>query len=161
VNPHTALPPWESAAILRAHVDDGVSLLRYYGMERSLARFVREHHGTSLMPGLASHPSAGGDSREAYRYHGPPPQSRETAILMIADQLEAMARVAPPVDVTACLALVRHTIERVGESGELSSAGLTPEDLERLVPSFGSALQAMYHRRVGYGNPSTAAVPAS
>ncbi len=160
-NPHTSLPTWESAAILRGHVDDGVVLLRYYGMERPLARFVREHHGTSLMPGLASHPSAGGDNREAYRYHGPPPQSRETAILMIADQLEAMARVAPPVDGIASLALVRHTIERVRESGELSSAGLTPEDLERLVPSFGSALQAMYHRRVGYGNPSTAAVPPS
>lgn len=161
VNPHAALPPWQSAAILRAHVDDGVSLLRYYGMVRPLARFVREHHGTSLMPGLAAHPAAADARDEAYRYLGPSPQSRETAILMLADQLEAMARVAPPVDGTACAALVRDTIARVRESGELADAGLSASDLERLVPAFGSALQAMYHRRVGYGRVPAAASAAS
>jgi cyclic-di-AMP phosphodiesterase PgpH len=160
VNPHAALPPWQSAAILRAHVDDGVSLLRYYGMVRPLARFVREHHGTSLMPGLAAHPAAGDARGEAYRYHGPSPQTRETAILMLADQLEAMARVAPPVDGVACAALVRETLARVRESGELVDAGLAADDLERLVPAFASALQAMYHRRVGYG-PAPASAPAA
>jgi putative nucleotidyltransferase with HDIG domain len=161
VNPHAALPPWQSAAILRAHVDDGVSLLRYYGMVRPLARFVREHHGTSLMPGLAVHPAAAEARGEAYRYLGPSPQTRETAILMLADQLEAMARVAPPVDGTACAALVRGTLTRVRESGELVDAGLSAGDLERLEPAFGSALQAMYHRRVGYGRAPASAPAAS
>ena len=161
VNPHASLPPWQSAAILRAHVDDGVSLLRYYGMVRPLARFVREHHGTSLMPGLAAHPAAADARDEAYRYHGPRPQSRETAILMLAEQLEAMARVAPPVDGAACAALVRETLARVGDSGELADAGLSASDRERLVPAFGSALQAMYHRRVGYGRAPVTAPPAS
>ncbi len=151
VNPHAALPPWESAAILRAHVEDGAALLRYYGMVRPLVRFVREHHGTSVMPGLASHPAAARHGREQYRYLGPRPRSRETAILMIADQLEAMARVAPPVDMLASTALVRQTLARVGESGELDDAGLSADDRERLVPVFAAALQAMYHRRVGYG----------
>lgn len=161
VNPHATLPPWQSAGILRAHVEDGVSLLRYHGMARPLARFVREHHGTSLMPGLAAHPAAGEARGEPYRYLGPPPQSRETAILMLADQLEAMARVAPPVDAAACAAHVRETLARVRESGELAGAGLSPGDFERLVPAFGSALQAMYHRRVGYGRVPASASAAS
>ncbi len=161
VNPHAALPPWESAAILRAHVDDGVAALRYYGMARPLARFVREHHGTSLMPGLASHPAADGDTRETYRYLGPRPQSRETAIVMIADQLEAMARVAPPFDGRACAALVGQTLARVSEAGELDDANLSDRDRERLVPAFAAALQAMYHRRVGYGPALPAAPPTA
>lgn len=158
VNPHAALPPWESAAILRAHVDDGVALLTYHGMVRPLAAFVREHHGTSFMPGLASHPAVAGNSREPYRYLGPSPQSRESAIVMIADQLEAIARVTPPVDGLACTALVRQTLARVSESGELEDAALSPGDRERLVAAFAAALLAMYHRRVGYA-PTPAAAP--
>jgi putative nucleotidyltransferase with HDIG domain len=148
VNPHTGLSPWESAAILRGHVDDGVELLRYYGMSRPLARFVREHHGTALMPGLASHPAAG--TRDTYRYAGPRPRSRETAIVMVADQLEALARVSPPADLTACTALVRQTTARLRDSGELDESTLTPDDLARMTPNLAAALQAMYHRRVGY-----------
>lgn len=155
VNPHTGLPPWESAAILRAHVDDGVQLLRYYGMTRPLARFVREHHGTGLMPGLASHPQAGG--RDTYRYAGPKPRSRETGIVMIADQTEAMARVSPPADAAAATALVRQITQRLVESGELDDSGLTPEHLARMTPSIVGALVAMYHRRVGYASAPVAA----
>jgi hypothetical protein len=55
---------------------------------------------------------------------------------------------------------VRQTLARVGESGELVDAGLSADDLERLVPAFGSALQAMYHRRVGYG-PAPASAPSA
>lgn len=160
VNPHASLPPWESAAILRAHVDDGVQLLLYHGMVRPLARFVREHHGTSLMPGLVAHPAAAGGMRESYRYFGPRPQTRETAIVMIADQLEAIARVAPPVDGPACHALVRQTLTRLSEHGEFGGSGLTGDDLERMVPALASALLAMYHRRVGYAS-APATVPAS
>lgn len=155
VNPHTGLPPWESAAILRAHVDDGVQLLRYYGMTRPLAPFVREHHGTGLMPGLASHPQAGG--RDSYRYAGPRPQSRETAIVMIADQTEALARVAPPADAAAATALVRQITLRLVESGELADSGLSADDLARMTPAIVSALVAMYHRRVGYAPSPVAA----
>lgn len=159
-NPHATLPPWESAAILRAHVDDGVQLLLYHGMVRPLARFVREHHGTALMPGLVSHPAANrGPASESYRYFGPAPHSRETAIVMIADQLEAIARVAPPVDGPACHALVRRTLSRLSEHGEFGSSGLTPDDLERMAPALASALLAMYHRRVGYA--PTTPLPAS
>jgi len=154
VNPHATLAPWESAAILRAHVDDGVQLLRYYGMTR-LARFVREHHGTGLMPGLASHPAAGG--RDSYRYAGPRPQSRETAILMVSDQLEALARVSPPADLAACTALVQKTTARLRDSGELDDSGLTADDVVRMTPNLAAALQAMYHRRVGYAPGPVAA----
>ncbi len=155
VNPHSGLPPWESAAILRAHVDDGVQLLRYYGMSRTLAAFVREHHGTGLMPGLASHALAGG--RDTYRYAGPRPRSRETGIVMIADQTEALARVAPPADAAAATALVRQIIQRLVDSGELDDSGLTTDDLARMTPNMVAALVAMYHRRVGYASAPVAA----
>lgn len=150
VNPHAALSPLESAAILRAHVDDGEQLLSFYGQTRPLLPFVREHHGTSLMPGLAAHPAAANDDADAYRYFGPRPQSRETAVVMVADQLEALARVTPPVDTDAAEALVRRTLERLRNDGQLADSGLTPDDFSRLVQPLTAALEAMYHRRVGY-----------
>ena len=110
-NPHDELEPAESARILRAHVLDGVELVHRHRMGERIADFVREHHGSGEMRLLRTKAEALGQSftEGAYRYPGPRPRSRETGILMIADQLEATARSKAPADDAECDAIVRTT----------------------------------------------------
>lgn len=151
-NPHDDLPPARSAAILRAHVTDGVALIRAHQMGERLADFVREHHGTSTMRGFQEKARAAGalagDPDETYRYPGPPPRSRETGIVMMADQLEASARAAPPRDEPACTALVDETLARIDAEGQLAGAGFRRRDLPLVHDAFVRVLSAMYHRRL-------------
>lgn len=151
-NPHDHLDPSKSARILRAHVVDGVDLVQRHRMGQRLADFVREHHGTSQMRLLRDKAEALGQSvdDDTYRYPGPSPQSRETGLLMIADQLEATARSNPPSDDAQCDALVRTTMERIQGERQLDDSGLTVGDLARAERGFSRALQAMYHRRLSY-----------
>jgi putative nucleotidyltransferase with HDIG domain len=152
-NPHDDLAPWESARILRAHVLDGVTLVRAHGMGDRIADFVREHHGTGTMRLLRDRAEAlggSGSDEETYRYPGPMPRSRETGLVMIADQLEATARSAPPADDAGFDAMVGLTIGRIEEGRELDGSGLTARDLSAVRPALSRALQAMYHRRMTY-----------
>jgi putative nucleotidyltransferase with HDIG domain len=151
-NPHDALEPEESARILRAHVTDGLELVNAHRMGERIADFVREHHGSSEMRLLRDKAQALGQTfaDDTYRYPGPRPQSRETGLLMIADQLEATARARPPVDDAECDELVRSTTERIRDEGQLDESGLTKVDLALAQQGFSRALQAMYHRRLSY-----------
>ena len=156
-NPHDGLPPEESARILKAHVTDGVELVLGHHLGERVARFVREHHGTSLMRSLAQ--DSAGDA-DQFRYPGPRPQSRETAVVMMADQLEATARAERPPDAAASLRLVRETIARIADESQLVESGLSPEELAALEPAFARAIDAMYHRRMRYPRPQQRLRPA-
>jgi putative nucleotidyltransferase with HDIG domain len=157
-NPHDNLRPWESARILRSHVLDGVALVDVHRMGPPIAAFVREHHGTSRMRVFYDKALALGmtaTDQETYCYPGPRPRSRETAIVMIADQIEATARSSPPIDDAACDEIIRQTLERIEAEGQLADSRLTSRDLSQIQGGFSRALQAMYHRRLSY--PSAAA----
>jgi putative nucleotidyltransferase with HDIG domain len=151
-NPHDDLAPSASARIIRAHVSDGVDLVNRHDMGERIVDFVREHHGTGEMRLLREKAAAGGDADpdETYRYAGPRPQSRETGLVMIADQLEATARSEPPADTAACEALVRDTIERIRREQQLDESGLSASNLAAAGQAFTRALHAMYHRRMSY-----------
>jgi putative nucleotidyltransferase with HDIG domain len=155
-NPHDDLQPWDSARILRAHVSNGVDLVEQHRMGSRVAAFVREHHGTGLMRlfyDKAAALSSSGTTEETYRYPGPRPRSRETAIVMIADQVEATARSSPPADDAACDEIVRRTLERIQAEGQLAESGLTQCELSQVHRGLSRALQAMYHRRLPYPTP--------
>ena len=161
-NPHDDLAPWESARILRAHVTDGLELTRAHGVGGRIADFVREHHGTSTMRVFSEKAASWdgpGPAGETYRYHGPPPQSRETALVMIADQREATARATPPADEAACDAIVRRTVARIRDETQFDASGLTGRDFELIQPAFSRALLAMSHRRFAYPGQGPAARP--
>ena len=160
-NPHDRLDPPESARILRAHVSDGVELVARHRMGDRIADFVREHHGTGEMRLLRDKAEAldRPPDDQAYRYPGPRPRSRETGIVMIADQIEATARAQRPEDDAACERLVRATVERIQGERQLEESGLTAADLAGVQRGFARALQAMYHRRLPYPAPPAAAVP--
>jgi putative nucleotidyltransferase with HDIG domain len=152
-NPHDLLDPRESARILRAHVTDGVKLVMSHGMGNRIADFVREHHGTSVMRLFLEKARTRGapDTREdAFRYQGPRPRSREAALVMICDQLEATARSAPPADEAGCQKVVRRTIERIRTEQQLEDSGMSSADLTAIEFPLSRALHAMYHRRLSY-----------
>jgi putative nucleotidyltransferase with HDIG domain len=163
-NPHDHLnDPWRSAEILQAHVDEGLKLARRYRLPGPVADFIPEHQGTLRM-GYFLHrareqnPNA---SDLPFRYRGPRPQSRETAVLMLADGCEAALRAMPP---DTCEASARDGVRRIimarHRDGQLAESGLTLTDIELLVRAFVQVWKRMRHRRIPYPIPARKAFSA-
>jgi membrane-associated HD superfamily phosphohydrolase len=135
-----------------------VDLMTTRRMGNRIPDFVREHHGTGCMRVFQKKAAALGRlgrDDETYCYDGPSPRSPETAIVMMADQLEATARSAPPNDEAGCLAIIDRTIDRITAEGQLRNAGLTGGDLAHIRTAFADALMAMHHRRLTYPPPTS------
>jgi len=163
-NPHDQLDdPFASAAILQAHVDEGLKLARRYRLPRPLADFIPEHQGTLKM-GYFLHQARERDpavAEAAFRYSGPRPRSRETAILMLADGCEAALRSLPPgtSEEEAC-AMVRRLIGARLEDGQLALSGLSRAELELVIRAFVRVWRRMRHRRIPYPIPPRRAFSA-
>jgi putative nucleotidyltransferase with HDIG domain len=153
-NPHDRLDdPHASAGILQAHVDEGLKLARRYRLPRPLADFIPEHQGTLKM-GFFLHQARERDPavpESAFRYQGPRPRSRETAILMLADGCEAALRSLPP-DTSDQQArdMVRRLIEARLIDGQLALSGLNRSELELVIRAFVRVWRRMRHRRIPY-----------
>ena len=153
-NPHDLLDdPEASAAILQAHVDEGLRLARRYRLPRPLADFIPEHQGTLKM-GYFLHQARERNPaipEERFRYRGPNPRSRETALLMLADGCEAALRSLPPnTSETEARAMVRRLIDGRWRDGQLAESGLGLAELELVVRSFVQVWRRMRHRRIPY-----------
>ena len=163
-NPHDRLDdPFASAAILQAHVDEGLKLARRYRLPRPLADFIPEHQGTLKM-GYFLHRARELDpsvSEERFRYRGPTPRSRETAILMLADGCEAALRSLPP-DTTEDQArqMVRRIVEARQADGQLAGSGISRAELELVIRAFVRVWRRMRHRRIPYPIPARKAFSA-
>jgi putative nucleotidyltransferase with HDIG domain len=158
VNPHETLDdPATSAAILQAHVDEGLRLARRYRLPRPLADFIPEHQGTLKM-GYFLHEARRRDPsvpESAYRYRGPNPRSRETAVLMLADGCEAALRSLPPdTSEDQARTMVRRILDARWQDGQLSGSGLGLAELELLVRAFVRVWRRMRHRRIPYPIPA-------
>jgi len=157
-NPHEQLnDPLASAAILQAHVDEGLKLARRHHLPRPLADFIPEHQGTLRM-GYFLHQARVRDPGIAegrFRYLGPIPRSRETAILMLADGCEAALRSLPPdtCEAEAC-AMVRRIVEARQQDGQLAASGISRGELELVIRAFVRVWRRMRHRRIPYPIPS-------
>lgn len=156
IDTHDDLNPEESAAIIIQHVTDGVTLARKHRLPRRIVDFILEHHGTLITryQHKQAVERAGGDSSkvdiEKFRYPGPPPQSRETALLMLADAAEARARASNPQDENELRALIRNVIEIAQREGQLDNTKLTLRDLRLITESFVTTLRGTYHPRIQY-----------
>ena len=163
-NPHDRLDdPFASASILQAHVDEGLKLARRYRLPRPLADFIPEHQGTLKM-GYFLHRARELDpsvSEERFRYRGPTPRSRETAILMLADGCEAALRSLPP-DTTEDQArqMVRRIVEARQADGQLAGSGISRAELELVIRAFVRVWRRMRHRRIPYPIPARKAFSA-
>jgi len=159
INPHDRLDPRTSAQIIISHVPDGLDLAEKYHLPSAIRAFVPEHHGTGMT--LAFYRmavQAAGDNGEGvdeadFRYPGPKPQSRETAITMLADSCEARIRSAEPSSVEEIERIIEETVKDKLESGQLDESDLTLRDLKEIQAAFLSVLKGVFHPRVKYPEP--------
>jgi cyclic-di-AMP phosphodiesterase PgpH len=167
MNTHEDLDPAETAAIIIAHVPDGVTLARKYRLPRRIDDFILEHHGSMLTRYQYNQAleAAGGDKSKVdeskFHYPGPPPQSRETALLMIADGAEARARAERPQDEEAMRRIVLSTIEQAQKQGQLDNTNLTLRDLSVITDTFVTILRGTHHPRIAYPKETPATMDVS
>ncbi len=155
VNPHDRLDPQTSAQIITSHVKDGLQLAKKYGLPQEIRDFIPQHHGTALssyfyQEALEQAESSAATSEERFRYPGPKPRSREAAILMLADEVEAASRANRPRSVEELGELVGSLMRARMEDGQLDESDLTLRDLQRIEETFVNVLQGVYHPRIKY-----------
>ena len=151
-NPHDALGPDESADIIKEHVAEGLRLAEQYGLPRALRSFITEHHGTgpiSYFLGKAKEQGAGVD-QSAYAYPGPVPGSAETAVVMLADGVEAATRVLSEPTPTRVREVIEHIVKQRLDQGQLRETPLTLSQLEAIKAEFARVLAGMFHHRIDY-----------
>ncbi len=158
VNPHDALNPEHSAQIISDHVNDGLALAQQYKLPARIAAFIPEHHGTRLVSyfyrqAAEQNPDV---DREAFRYPGPKPQTRETAISMLADSSEATVRSSADRSPERIDQLLDEIFSERLTEGQLDECDITLRDLRSLAESFKSTLKAVYHPRIEYPAPTAA-----
>lgn len=167
INPHENLDPVDSARIIIRHVPDGLGLARKYHLPRCIQGFISEHHGTTLTryQYYNAVKAAGGDESrvdaEPFRYPGPLPQCRDTALLMLADACEARVRAERPTDDESLRNVIKSVVSSRVSSGQLDETSLSLHDLNEIVDSFTATLRGVYHPRLNYPGvePSAASDP--
>ncbi|MDQ4074923.1 MAG: HDIG domain-containing protein [Chloroflexota bacterium] len=155
VNLHDTLDdPYQSAEIIIGHVSEGLQLAKQYKLPRRVADFIAQHHGTTSVAWFY-HKACETDGEEnveasRFRYPGPTPQTREAAILMLADTVEATARALKPAGEEEIEALVSKSIASKLGHGQLDDCDLNLRDMERIRQAFVGVLQGVYHPRIAY-----------
>ncbi|NUM43061.1 MAG: HDIG domain-containing protein [Anaerolineales bacterium] len=155
-NPHENIDPYESSAIIIRHVTDGLDLAHKHHLPDRIIDFIAEHHGTTAtrFQYAKAIQAAGGDaskvSLDDFRYPGPRPRSRETALVMIADGCEARARAERPHTEVEIRAIIKDVIEKRLASGQFDETSLTMRDLHIVQDSFTNTLRGIYHPRIEY-----------
>ena len=153
-NPHDKIAPSLSTLIITSHVKDGIELAQEFKLPRAVTQFISEHHGTDLVRFFyhrASEANDDGSVKEKdYRYPGPKPQTREVAIVSLADATEAAVRSLGKPNPGKIEGLVRKIIKDRLNSGELDESELTFQDLDKIASAFVKVIVGMFHSRVEY-----------
>jgi putative nucleotidyltransferase with HDIG domain len=167
-NIHDQLEPQVSAQVLKQHVADGIDIAYKASLPKALIAYIPQHHGTALMSFFyarakeqAAAPYGGvgtADGAKAaaavdprnFRHAGPKPQSREAALIMLADSVEAAVRSLSARDEAAIRAMVTRIIDERIIDGQFDECDLTLRDLERIREAFVAQLLGMYHTRIAY-----------
>jgi putative nucleotidyltransferase with HDIG domain len=161
-NVHDQLDPYESVNLIKQHIIEGVQLAHQYHLPEVLIDGIMQHHGTNLVSYFYQQAVSlyGEDQVNAddFRYPGPRPQSRETAILMLADGVEAAVRASPGIDGDQIRAIIHRIIQERLHQGQLDECNLTMRELAAIEDSFAIVLQGLSHPRVQYPSPVPAAV---
>jgi len=156
VSRHDDLTPDMSSLIVLSHAKEGVALAKEYGLSKSLVDFIRQHHGTSIIHFFYKKALEQAEPRtkveeEKYRYPGPKPQSREIAIVMLADAVEGAARAGLENPTYSQIKdLVDKIINNKFIDGQLSDCNITLYNLHRIAESFVHSLTGIYHGRIEY-----------
>jgi putative nucleotidyltransferase with HDIG domain len=161
-NPHDELAPSMSALLVMSHIKDGITLAMLYKLPLAIIEIIQQHQGTGLV--VYFHHKAGrqaesqtsqGRSRtvvdeSSYRYPGPKPTSRESAIIMLADSVEAASRSLEKTTATGISELVDRMVDARVEDSQLDDCEMTLEELSRVKRAFVFCLSNMLHSRIAY-----------
>ncbi len=163
-NRHESLYPQMSTLVIFAHIKDGADLARRHKLPTSIIDFIEQHHGTTLVEyffGRASEQSESDPDGQhveerTYRYPGPKPQTKEAAVMMLADSAESACRSLVEPGSARIEAVVRQVSERRLKDGQFDESGLTLGELRTIENSVIKSLIANYHGRVKYPDQRTA-----
>ena len=161
MNPHAGLPFEESARIIINHVKDGVKIAQRYNIPQQIIDFIETHHGTSMPKYFYiswKNANPGKEVNEAdFRYPGPNPFTREEAIMMMADAVEASSRSLAEYSEESLRTLVDKIIDGQLQDGYFKLAPITFRDIQTVKDVFVEKLQTMYHSRITYPELKTPA----
>ena len=152
-NPHDRTDPRVSAAILTAHTRDGYQMGLKARLPEPVLDIIRQHHGDTPM--VFFYDKAVKLYKEdvdisQFRYEGPRPRSKEAAVVMLADTIEAAARSLPNPDPEKLDALIHKLVRNKMLDGQLDESDLTFADLERICKAFATVLSGVFHERIEY-----------
>ena len=152
INAHDELDPKESANIIINHVIDGIEIARKYNLPDRIIDFIRTHHGTSMVYYFYKKEleTQGQANKEDFKYPGPIPFSKETAILMMADSVEAASKSLKDPTSTKIDVFVEKIIDAQMEQGQFLNADVTFKDIELIKKVLKKKLNNMFHLRVEY-----------
>lgn len=153
-NPHDKITPGLSTLVLNAHVKDGVEFAREHKLPQAIVDIIEQHHGTSLVT-FFYHKALQQDAKnlvreDDFRYEGPKPQTREAALIMLADTVEAAVRSVPNPAPGQIEGLIRKVIKDKLADGQLDECNLNFRDLELIAAAFGRVFTGIYHHRIEY-----------
>ncbi|HMC12416.1 MAG TPA: HDIG domain-containing protein, partial [Pirellulaceae bacterium] len=178
-NRHESLEPALSTLIIIGHVKDGLALAEQYNLPQPVADFIRQHHGTTLVEYFyreairlqdeatrdasaanrdasegasrgASTPGLAGELETSFRYPGPKPQTKEIAVVMLADATESASRALSDPTPASLAKLVRELVLKRLLDGQFEECGLTLTELHKIEESLCKSLIALYHARIKY-----------
>ena len=153
-NPHCKLNPRLSKMVIISHVKDGLELADEYKLPDIIKDFIAQHHGTTLASYFYTQAvkQEGMDNvdQDKFRYSGPKPQTKETAIVMIADTVESASRTLKEYSQEGLETFINKLIVEKLNDGQLSECPLSLKDLKIIAETFGKSLRAIHHQRIKY-----------
>ncbi|MBA1337183.1 MAG: HD domain-containing protein [Firmicutes bacterium] len=153
-NPHDKITPSLSTLIITSHVKDGVEMAVEHKIPGVIRDIISQHHGDSVVAYFYHKAKQGENadkvSIDSFRYEGPKPQTRESAIVMLADSVEAAVRSMPDHSIGKMEGMIRKIIKEKLESGQLDESDLTLKDLDTIANAFLSILSGIFHQRIEY-----------
>jgi len=167
---HKELSPTMSQLVIVGHVKDGIELAKEYGLPTVLHQFIETHHGTTLIEHFyhvakeqtaknAKAKPGDAPSESEFRYPGPKPRTKESAIVMIADTVEGAVRSLPEITPTKIEAVVHNMAMKRLQDGQFDECEISLRELSRVEESISKTLAAHYHGRIAY--PQRPDIPAS
>lgn len=163
-NRHEALVPAMSSLVIVAHIKDGADLARQHHLPQPIIDLIEQHHGTTLVGFFYERaseqkrldPNGSQVDESTFRYPGPRPQTKEAAVLMLADNVESASRTLVDPTPARIEGLVREVAERRLHGGQFDESGLTLRELRTIERSMAKSLTAIYHGRLKYPDQRTA-----
>lgn len=152
VNPHNAISPFLSALIIAAHTKEGAELGKEYKIPKEIRDIMYEHQGTTLLAYFYNKAKQIDENvqEEDFRYPGPKPKTKESAIIMLADSIEAAVRSLDEKTPVTIEAMIRKIIAGKMDDGQLSDADLTFKEIETIIKVFTKTLMGIHHVRIKY-----------